>query len=159
MSRYIHSRLVYGIARSAYERMKHVLEDRARDQRDAFVCVLFAAATLESVILEMGWYACHVEGEDDLALQLRNFGRIVTQIEEDRGKIELKYQVGKLLLPGRPLQSGSQPYDDLVALFQLSNSIIHMKPEPVKFEPPPCSSATKSWNLRNELTWRHGQLG
>ena len=58
---FLHTGVLFDVARQAYARTENAPSDTSPDQKDAYVAVLFSAATLESFIMEFALNA-HMGG-------------------------------------------------------------------------------------------------
>ena len=121
---------LFGIAKTAYERAKENAEELTSGRADAIVAMLFSAATLEAFIGEFAERA-HNTGSDTA----KHIADVLGELEENRASLRVKFLVLSELLGKRAYTKGSQPYQDFDLLINIRNTIVHMKPESLKFEP------------------------
>ncbi len=102
--------------------------DDSGDTQNAVVSIVFAAATIEAVVNEIigvssGLLATGVYVNP----KLRVFVDVEEELEAARGSIKSKLVMAKWLLSGVPIDKGSPLFQDVVALMDLRNELVHMK--------------------------------
>ncbi|HVS88590.1 MAG TPA: hypothetical protein VHF01_10275 [Candidatus Acidoferrum sp.] len=90
--------------------------------------VVFAAASLEALINEVTDLAEIElqEGGGDKLLQA--FVDAISEAEESRVSVGLKFIISSIVLTGRSYPRGEQPYQDFSLLMNLRNAIMHLRP-------------------------------
>ena len=140
---FLHSGILFGQARAAYERMVNVPSDLSFDRREAFAAVLFAAAALEAWIAELelhaseGWLALGTSGA------LAAWSYVMRELEPTRASIRVKFSLAKAILSGTPYDKGTRPYQDFHLLLSIRDALVHMKPERVSEGPADDQSHTE----------------
>jgi hypothetical protein len=119
------SGVLFQVARTAYDRMSSAASDREGKQNDALVALLFSAATLESLVMELALLAGIIGEEPPLS----SAAAIITEAEKAHGSAQLKFLLAKLALTGETYDKGAPPYQDFALLFDIRNAIVHLKPE------------------------------
>lgn len=135
---YLNAGVLYGVAMTAYERTKSAPSDLEGGQNDALVAILFSAATLEALIMELA-----VLAESHGSEPLRTAAATIRDVEDSRGSVRQKYRLASFVLSSASYDEGAQPFQDFRTLFALRDAIIHMKPESV--------SGGKPQDLLNQL--------
>jgi hypothetical protein len=131
---FLSSGILYNLARAAYERMNDAESDLMWGKTDAMVCLLFSAATLEAFIMELALLLPNDAMLSGVAA-LQATADAIDLAEDSRGSVQLKFQLAKYVLTGRPYDKGSQPYQDFDALVAIRNAIVHMKPVAITEDP------------------------
>jgi hypothetical protein len=95
--------------------------------------IVMSALAVEAFINELAEAADMViigrEGVASAALdQLRDFANVLEEVEDDRGSVTLKYQVGYQVLSGKTFPPGGQPFQEFKQLITLRNLLVHLKP-------------------------------
>ena len=130
---FINSGCLFGIAKQAYERAMAETEDddRSWKSQEPLISVLFAAATLEAFVNEIGEMASQPSfpdpefGQDPA--QVQNLAYLLSEVIDARGNINLKFLTAKLALTGKTFDKGMNPYQDFAILIDLRNSLMHLK--------------------------------
>jgi hypothetical protein len=131
--------LLFELAQFAYWQTTGAASDVQPDQRQALVALVFSAATLEAFIneaiafassLALSWTllpndSSGVAYQDPLIVK---FLGLLSDAEEDRVSVQLKYNLAAIAFTGQPFRKGEQPYQDLDLLIMLRNWIVHLKP-------------------------------
>jgi hypothetical protein len=123
---YAQSGLLYNIAKAAYDRMR---TSSQASTSDALVAVVFAAASLESFINEMGTMA---QEQSSYLLQpssVSTFAQDFHELDARRGTTAQKFQLAYLLFSGRRIETGTNPYQDFQFLMCLRNDLVHLTPQ------------------------------
>jgi hypothetical protein len=104
---------------------------------DALIAIVFSALGAEAFINELTEMAQRdadfFEGKlisDELRNHtdvLRDLAATLTEIEDARGQVELKYQMAGKVLSGRTFPRGMQPFQDFRDLMQLRNALVHLR--------------------------------
>lgn len=135
---------LYRIALTAYARLPE--DDDLRDGlTDAIVAAVFCAATLESMIAEVA-DAAEVDGANGWS-DAQSLATLVKQVEDNRGSVLLKYHVAHMTLTGRAYDRGAKPFQDVALLFDIRNSIAHLKPYTAGLTPHKLVAAVSSRGL------------
>jgi hypothetical protein len=96
--------------------------------QQGLTAVVFAAASLEALInevLELAEIEIQDGGGDKL---LQAFVDVLSEAEESRSSIALKFALSSIVLRGRSYPKGEQPYQDFSLLINLRNAIMHLRP-------------------------------
>jgi hypothetical protein len=109
-----------GVARSAARRSHE-------DPSQSIVAIVFGAAAFE------GWLASfvthaerHVKNDrGPIHSAAEAIADVLPGLERSNAQWFLKLQVAAILLSGRPLDRGVQPWQDIDLLFRIRNSVIH----------------------------------
>ncbi len=120
---------LFGIAKQACGRAYQAAEhERAHVSYEPLIAIVFAAATAEAFINEIGELASQpiIPGEPE-PQQVQDLARLLGQVEDDRPTTLLKYQLAKLALRGTTFDKGANPYQDFAVLLDLRNSLMHLK--------------------------------
>lgn len=125
---YLNAGVLFKVAVTAYERTAAVPSERSGDQNDALVAILFSAATLEAMAMELALLA---ERQTHLTPNstLESLSAILKETEDARGSTRLKFLLAKAILTGATYVKGELPYQDFDTLLALRDSIVHLKPE------------------------------
>jgi hypothetical protein len=111
-----------GIARRA-------CDAASKDPTQALVAVVFSAACFEaflySVVLSADRRARNDKDEIDPGVVA--LANVLPELERDNAQWALKLQAIFVLLTGKPIARGAQPFQDLHLLFQIRNAIVHSK--------------------------------
>jgi hypothetical protein len=106
----------------------------------AVISVILSAAATEAFINELA--AEVTNAPHSPSPNLVSFGHVMTDIEDNRGSVGLKYLVASLVLSGSMFDAGTNPYQDFDLLRRLRDLLMHVKSPDVLTEPP--SSSTKT---------------
>jgi hypothetical protein len=60
--------------------------------------------------------------------KLANLARLLGEVEESRGTVQLKYQIASLALSGRTFDPGMNPFQDFDTLVEVRNLLVHFRP-------------------------------
>jgi hypothetical protein len=131
---FLNAGVLFKTAVTAYERTKTAPSDTAGGQNDALVAILFSAATLEALIMEVALLA-EISTGPPASDRIIALAGILDEAEKSRGSPKLKYLIAKAILSGKPYNKGEAPYQDFSTLFSLRDSIIHLKPEGIAKPP------------------------
>jgi hypothetical protein len=99
----------------------------------AVISVILSAATTEAFINELVaevWKARH-----SLSPILVAFGKLMREIEDNRGSVGLKYLVASQALSGEMFDKGAPPFQDFDLLRRVRDSLVHIKSPDVLSEP------------------------
>lgn len=129
------SSILFGIARAAYERTGVASSERIGGQNDALVAIIFSAATLEAVVMEMALFAEAATNLSSTPSFIHDVANAIHEDENSHYSARRKYITAKTILPGESYDKGAQPFQDLDLLFSLRDHIIHLKPEKITQEP------------------------
>jgi hypothetical protein len=102
-------------------------EPRVGGHNDALISVVFAASSLEAFVNEATYLAerkSHSPGEPPT---VSAFAQVMDDAEESRASIHSKFQLGNLVLTGKPYQKGKEPYQDFADLIAIRNLLMHGK--------------------------------
>lgn len=124
---------LFATARSACERMG--LAGEKADLRDALIAVVFSAAALEAFIMEVPIILRPFTLRAKRNPVLARLDSLLSECEESRASIQLKFIAARAVLGAEPYDKGAQPYQDFRLLFSLRDSLIHMKPDKIRDEP------------------------
>ncbi len=132
----LNANVFHGIAHAAYERLVETPPSDTKDgQWDALIAILFSAAALESLINEVALIAASRPSAAKRVPFLRALGDVLVEAEKTRGSVRQKYLLTKHILPGKPYDRGSQPYQDFDLLFKIRDEVVHPKPEQYDNDP------------------------
>lgn len=123
------------LAKKAYERTKDASSDRESGEIDALVAIVFSAAALEAFVnesVELAELGAASSGYYEPG-PVTNFRRLLREVEESRGSIQLKFLLAKQTLTGHTYDKSALPYQDFDLLIELRNALVHLKPRE-KFE-------------------------
>jgi hypothetical protein len=126
--------VLWVIARDAYRRTQSAPSDLTPGQNDALVAVLFSAACLEALIMEVALFS----GADADLTGNPGMGCIASLLEEAEAAktpVQFKYMLFRAMMRGEMYDRGAQPYQDLDTLFAIRNAIVHLKPERITEDP------------------------
>jgi hypothetical protein len=115
--------LLFGIAIDAVNVIG--VHARAGGQRSALVSIVFSVIALESFVNEMTEYAQIMAPAPPEAV---TFAQIMGDAEEDHASLDFKLKLAHWIVTGRPMDKGSQPYQDFALLMRLRNDLVHTKP-------------------------------
>ncbi|WP_329000871.1 hypothetical protein OHA18_41380 [Kribbella sp. NBC_00709] len=118
------------IAREAHERAVAWREDSPSVvSGDGLVAVVFAALSVEAFINELTEMAARSTSLSPPTENgvMTDLGRTLSEIEDAKGPVELKYQMAFKILSGTTLSPGEQPYQDFKKLVQLRNDLVHLR--------------------------------
>ena len=129
---FINSGCLFGIAKQSYERARTVVKgDRATGSNEPLISIVFAAATAEAFINEIGELAAQPRSQypevGPESEQVVNLARLLSEVEDAHGTTNMKYLLGKLALTGKTFNKGQNPYQDFALLMDLRNSLMHLK--------------------------------
>ena len=93
---------------------------------DAHIAQIMAAVAAEAFISEFAFVlASHrLTGK---GAELARVGAILEQLEASRIQVTEKFNIASQLLPGKPYNAGSQPFQSFVQLIRLRNYLAHPK--------------------------------
>lgn len=101
---------------------------------DTLVSLILAAASTEAFINELPRHVLDFGpdvrpylAETPEGRELLGIHDALETMEEENAQILSKYIVASMVLPGIPLNKGTQPYQDFARLIGLRNAIMHMK--------------------------------
>ena len=132
---FLNSRVLYRMAKQAYERTQSASSDTAPDQDDALIAVLLSAATLETFIADLALCARAGSQLSSTPSPVLALADTLDEVERSRGSVRLKYLMAKMILSRQPYDKGGKPYQDFDLLFDVRNAIIHHKPEKINKDP------------------------
>ncbi len=107
------------------------VEPPSRPRQDlalGLTAIVFSAASLEALINEVTDLAeleLQAGGGNEL---LQAFVDAVSEAEESRVSVTLKFIISSIVLTGRSYPRGEQPYQDFTLLMNLRNAIMHLRP-------------------------------
>jgi hypothetical protein len=132
---YVNSSRLFGFAIEARDRTRKAIEAQpGASPGDAAVTVIMAVVAAEGFINELAEAAQLFDGEPGVPsggsnrLGLTSLGRLLRGIEDERGSIQLKYQVASLALTGSTFDPGMNPFQDFDTLVNLRNLLVHFRP-------------------------------
>jgi hypothetical protein len=88
---FLNAGILYKQAVTAWTRTADAPSDRSPEQFDALVAVLFAAASLEAFINELGMMARDTTSDSTEDPVVRTFATLIMEAEEGRASIEFKF--------------------------------------------------------------------
>jgi hypothetical protein len=121
---------LFFVARSAYEQTKEPSSGKGAGLWETLVAVVFSAAALEAFINEAAEIAAMSTDPKDRLVE--TFAKLMEEVEEARGSINLKFLLAKAIFAGKTYDKGEQRYQDFKQLMGLRNALVHMKAD--KFE-------------------------
>ena len=92
--------------------------------------ILLSALSVEAFVNELPDLARQFP-KDHASAQMRGLAQVLGEAEAERASTELKIQLAHLVLTGRPLDKGAQPYQDVALLLDLRNRIVHSRAEAI----------------------------
>ena len=92
---YIHTKVLFRIAKTSYERTISASTDNTGGQDDALVSILFSAATLESFVSEIAIVSETVANFDERLRVFHDVASIINEAEESRSSTILKFILAK----------------------------------------------------------------
>jgi hypothetical protein len=119
-------------ARLAHGRIT-AADDLEPGQMDALDAIVFAAASTEAFINEFAAIAHEraARGSTLVALpdddRVQRTGRVLHDLEANRGAIRQKYSISHFLLCGQDYNKGAQPWQDFDALIRVRDAILHLR--------------------------------
>ena len=117
---------LWNMARDASVRAGLSLPDPSSNPTsDATVAVVMAAASAEAFINELAYLLGRLDEPEEPS---KAFVAAVSQLEAERAPTTLKYLVASLILSGKMLDRGRQPFQDFSDLMRLRNAIMHLDP-------------------------------
>jgi hypothetical protein len=128
---HFHSVHILLIAVSAWNRARDDARRPNALTTDSILAIVMAAAATEAFANEFAEYAQSLQ-KDSVPPEtpwekLQLAAAEVTDIEDQRGKIEEKYTAMWLALSGQHVNRGAAPYQDFANLIGLRNAIMHVK--------------------------------
>lgn len=133
---FTHSVHLLGTARRAHERLddgRPALQPGNHD--DGLTAIFFSAAFLEAFLNELIAKAQGVgaiPGRDHSTVA--RFATIITEAENERATVRLRYQLARTLLSGEAYDKSTPPYEDFKLLFQIRDTIAHPPPMTFRFD-------------------------
>jgi len=95
---------------------------------DSLAALILSAAAAEGFINELGEILNPLSfPQEDIYSRYAPFHRAMREIEDARGRTELKYLVGSLTLSGTMFDKGMAPYQDFTTLKGLRDQLMHLK--------------------------------
>jgi hypothetical protein len=123
--------VLLGIAHRAVRRISTA--DRETDSdMDGLVAILFAAASLEAFINELGALAQNWPASDDPVAA--SFGTLFNRVEQSRGSPALKFAMAGVAFTGVAYSDAVEPFQSLGLLFGVRNSIVHLQADEFEFD-------------------------
>ena len=116
---YFHATHLFNIARRA-------AADSTSDQDAPIVSVMFSVLALEAFINESGALARMVPTANRQKI-IEGFSAVMSELEERRESLLVKYHMALLVFSGSTWDEGSQPFQDFKLLVSLRNAIAHTK--------------------------------
>lgn len=126
---YLHASHLYKVARQAAYR-----DDG--EENDPIVAIMFCVLALEAFINESGVLARMLPTSKKQNI-VDGFSSVMSELEERRESILLKYHMALLVFSGSTWNEGAQPFQDFKLLITLRNALVHMKAD---------TWETKGWN-------------
>lgn len=100
--------------------------NRSKTERDqATVAILFSAAAIESCINDILEFSKFIDDDP----RMESLHALLYEAEEQHARVGLKLQIICAVLRNAPLKRGERLYQDFELLFQLRNSVVHMRPD------------------------------
>ena len=126
---FINCGVIYKVAYDAQRRLvAKASSDRAPAGNDALVAIVFAAASLEAFINELGERAGQPIGGAPHPQALEALATLWNEVERVRGSVDLKFNMAAFAFTGRVFDKGSQPYQDFATLMRVRNALVHLRP-------------------------------
>jgi hypothetical protein len=93
----------------------------------AIVAIVFSAAFLEAFMNELLDNACELSARtrSKKIRMLAVLGQWALDPQKNMG-LKTKFELAKIILSGKPYNTGTRPYQDFDGLLRLRNSIVHM---------------------------------
>ncbi len=131
---FINSGVLFSTAQDAVTRALAATKNaKSPGTNDPLVAVIFAAATAEAFINEIGELASHPPIPGQLHPdEVSSCAVELAKVEDSRGTTQEKYLSAKAAFTGETYDKGSQPYQDFSLLFDLRNSLMHLKFDRIK---------------------------
>jgi hypothetical protein len=98
---------------------------------DGVVALIFAAASLEAFINELGGLAETWPASTEPPAAA--FASLLATVEASRGATNLKFAVAGVVFTGIPYNRAVPPFQTMDLLFKVRDSIVHLKAEPLEF--------------------------
>lgn len=99
---------------------------KSGNQGQPVVCIVFCATALEAFINECGRLARTIPTDEKQNI-VEAFASVMSELEDRREAIAIKYHLGLLVFKGATWEEGSQPFQDFKLLIGLRNELAHMK--------------------------------
>jgi hypothetical protein len=94
----------------------------------AIVSLVFAASSLEAFVNELPALAEGlVRNSSHQQTKIEAFADLMNELEQSRASFRAKLLFAKWILSGVPFDKGASPYQDVTALIDIRNSLLHMK--------------------------------
>jgi hypothetical protein len=150
-SRVLNTEVIFEIAVETAKRIN--APRREGGKREALVCVVFAAVSLEAFLNELIELAGDFTNYKDAPPLVSAFAQLMSDLDKLHSSVELRFQMAHWLLTGGPYNTSSQPYQDFKLLFQMRNDLVHCKPDPLTEdgEPKPTPTTLERLRSRNVL--------
>src|SRR5262245_48997573 len=109
---------LFGLAIDARDRARELCRGYPKaTPPDAIVAVVMAVVGAEAFINELPVIASVLReqsggAETVASTQLDSVGRLLSEIEAEKGSLKLKYQIAALALAGKTLDPGCNPFQD-----------------------------------------------
>ena len=116
---YFHANFLFEIALRAAKAKSGV-------QGQPVVCIVFCATALEAFINECGRLARALPTAKRHKV-VDAFASVMSELEDRREALAVKYHLGLLVFKGASWDEGSQPFQDFKLLIALRNELTHMK--------------------------------
>jgi hypothetical protein len=119
-----HAPLMFYLAVRALDEMQI---DKVRPEDKAIVSIVFAAASLESFVNELPSIADAILKNGYKDDRIRAFADLMNELEESKASVKSKLVLAKWVLSGVPFDKGSSPFQDISALIDVRNALMHIK--------------------------------
>jgi hypothetical protein len=127
--------VLYQVARKGYERARTAAsDDRAFDQLDALVAVVFSAAALEAFINEVASCADLRRGAPEPHV-VGDFADLARLLEESRASPASKFRLASIVFgEGRGYPSGEHLWEEFLLLLSARDALVHLKDDVVHID-------------------------
>jgi hypothetical protein len=127
---FVNAAAIFTFATEAYQHIaRRRPGDRDPNQTEAITAIVFAAASLEAFINELGAFARYPPAlpTSPDPESVRIFGAAMTEMENDRASIYLKFQLARWIFAGQGYPRGEEPYQSFRLLMKLRDEILHFE--------------------------------
>jgi hypothetical protein len=156
---------IFNYAKKAYESIDEKYSDRDVGGHNALASIILSVVSLEAFInetIELAENSQNAPWAETEPSSIASFATILSEAENSRGSILLKFLLARQVFAGQQYDKGSQAHQDFTLLIELRNKIVHLKPlDKVEFDysknpqatikPPSIIEKLKSKNITAEI--------
>ena len=125
---FVHCTRIWWAAAIARNRVR---DDPSKNGFDAITAIMLSVAAIEAFINEMAAEVEMVEKNlspsDPSDARVIAFGTAMSELENSKASLTLKYQLAAQVLQGRMFLRGEPPFQDFATLVSLRNDVTHVK--------------------------------